>query len=78
MPEQQGPVCVTPEMTIADVVQQKPEAAAILAEYGMGCIMCMGAMAETLAEGAMMHGVDIDELLEKLNGTEAEKEAPKR
>lgn len=78
MPEQQGTVRITPEMTIADVVQQKPEAVAILADYGMGCIMCMGAMAETLAEGAMMHGVDINELLEKLNGTEAEKEALER
>ena len=32
MPEQQGTVRITPEMTIADVVQQKPEAVAILAD----------------------------------------------
>jgi len=67
MPEQKVPH-ITPEMTIADVVQVNPGAAAVLADYGMACVMCMGAMAETLAEGAMMHNIDINELIEKLNG----------
>lgn len=58
---------VTKEMTIGEVLQQSPEVAPILMEIGMHCLGCPSAQAETLVEAAMVHGIDGDLLLEKIN-----------
>ena len=44
-----------------------PEKADILLEAGMHCLGCPSAQAETLEEACMVHGIDVEELLEKLN-----------
>ena len=36
-------------------------------EYGMGCIGCPSAQAETLEQACEIHGLNIEEILEKLN-----------
>ena len=36
-------------------------------EIGMHCLGCPSAQAETLAEAAMVHGLDADLLVEKIN-----------
>jgi hybrid cluster-associated redox disulfide protein len=54
-------------MTIGEVIRTKPEAAGILMSFGMGCIGCPSAQAETLEEAAMVHGIDADELVKALN-----------
>jgi hybrid cluster-associated redox disulfide protein len=54
-------------MTIGEVIRTKPEAAGILMSFGMGCIGCPSAQAETLEEAAMVHGIDTDELVKALN-----------
>jgi hybrid cluster-associated redox disulfide protein len=35
--------------------------------FGMGCIGCPASQAETLEEASLVHGMDIDKLLEALN-----------
>ena len=62
---------VTKDMTIAEVLKHNPKAAMILMQFGMGCIGCPSSQAETLAEAALVHGMDSNELLESLNGEEA-------
>lgn len=62
---------VTKDMTIAEVLKHNPQAAMILMQFGMGCIGCPSSQAETLAEAALVHGMDSNELLEALNGEEA-------
>jgi len=54
-------------MTIGEVIRTKPEAAGILMSFGMGCIGCPSAQAETLEEAAMVHVIDADELVKALN-----------
>jgi hybrid cluster-associated redox disulfide protein len=39
----------------------------ILMSFGMGCVGCPSAQAETLAEAALVHGLDIEKLLAALN-----------
>ncbi|HEY5575576.1 MAG TPA: DUF1858 domain-containing protein [Clostridiaceae bacterium] len=54
-------------MTIGEVIRMKPEAAGILMSFGMGCIGCPSAQAETIEEAAMVHGINADELVKALN-----------
>jgi len=58
---------ISKDMTIGQVLDQSPEVAPILMEIGMHCLGCPSAQGETLAEAAMVHGMDGDLLLEKIN-----------
>jgi hybrid cluster-associated redox disulfide protein len=60
---------ITKDMLIIDILQQgDPEKlAAILQESGMHCLHCLLAHGETLEQAAAVHGIDVDELLNKLN-----------
>jgi hybrid cluster-associated redox disulfide protein len=58
---------ITKEMTIAQVIKNKPESVEILRGFGMGCVGCPSAQAETLEEASMVHGFSVDQLLDALN-----------
>ncbi len=57
---------ITDEMTIGEIILANPEVAPILMESGMHCIGCPASQGETLAEAAMVHGLDYDYLLKKI------------
>lgn len=57
---------VTKEMTIGEILRQAPEVAPVLFEAGMHCLGCPSAQGESLEEAAMVHGMDIDALMEKI------------
>ncbi len=57
---------VTKEMTIGEVIRQNEKAAEVLMGFGMGCVGCPSAQAETLEEACMVHGLEINDLLSKL------------
>ena len=52
---------------IGELLEQAPEKAELLLEAGMHCLGCPASQAETLKEACMVHGIDVDELIEKLN-----------
>lgn len=52
---------------IGDLLKEAPEKADILLEAGMHCLGCPASQAESLEEACMVHGIDVEELLEKLN-----------
>ena len=58
---------ITRDMTIGELLRVKPQAAPALLEAGMHCLGCPSAQGESIAEAAMVHGIDADALLEKLN-----------
>lgn len=58
---------ITKDMLIGEILKQKPEAAGILMQFGMGCVGCPSAQMESLEEAAQVHGMDIDKLIEALN-----------
>ncbi len=58
---------ITKDMTIGEVVRIKENAAEILMNFGMGCIGCPSAQAESVEDAANVHGLNLDELLEALN-----------
>ncbi len=57
----------TKEMTIGEALQVDINAAPVLMEIGMHCLGCPSAQGESLEEAAMVHGIPVEELMEKLN-----------
>lgn len=57
---------ITKEMTIGQVLRINPQAAQILMSMGMGCMGCPASQMETLEEASMVHGINIDQLLDAL------------
>ncbi|MCI6630049.1 MAG: DUF1858 domain-containing protein [Lachnospiraceae bacterium] len=58
---------ITKDMTIGEMLRTNPGVAPVLMEAGMHCLGCPSAQAETLEEAAMVHGMDIDELMKKIS-----------
>jgi len=54
---------ITRDMTIGEILRSNPDVAPILLEAGMHCLGCPSAQGESLEEAAMVHGIDIDELM---------------
>lgn len=61
---------ITKEWTIGEVLKVKPGAAAVLEKYGINCMGCPGAVMETIAFGATMHGADADLIVDEINKTD--------
>lgn len=60
-------IMLTKTMTIGEIVRNYPKTIEVLMDFGMGCVGCPASQAETLEQAAMVHGFEVDELLEKLN-----------
>ena len=58
---------ISKNTTIGELLTGFPEAAPILMEIGMHCLGCPSAQMESLEEAAMVHGIDADLLVEKIN-----------
>ncbi len=58
---------ITQETTIGYLIMNAPEVAPILMEIGMHCLGCPSAQGETLQEAAMVHGIDPELLVAKIN-----------
>lgn len=54
-------------MTIGELLQKAPEVAPILMEIGMHCLGCPCSQAESIADAAVVHGIDPDLLEAKIN-----------
>ena len=58
---------VNSKMSIKEVLQMDGSTAEVFLQFGMACLSCPYATAESLAEASAVHGVDADALVEKLN-----------
>ena len=58
---------ISKDMIISDLVQIDQNIIPILMREGMHCIGCPYAQAETLEEAALVHGLDPDVLVARLN-----------
>ena len=57
---------ITKEMTIGEILRTNPDVAPILMEAGMHCLGCPSAQAESLEEAAMVHAMNINDLMAKI------------
>lgn len=58
---------ITGDMTFFEVMRMYPQSVSVLQKHNLGCVGCMGAQNESLAQGANAHGLDVEELLRDLN-----------
>lgn len=58
---------ISADMTFAEVVSKYPETAEIFLKHGMQCIGCPMAMSETIEQGALGHGINVEKLIGELN-----------
>ncbi|HMK93065.1 MAG TPA: DUF1858 domain-containing protein [Thermoleophilia bacterium] len=55
------------QMSILEALEADPRARAVFERWGMGCSLCIGAQRESIESGAIMHGVDPDEIVAELD-----------
>jgi hybrid cluster-associated redox disulfide protein len=58
---------VTPDMTIGELIRLDENIIPILMRAGMHCIGCPSAQGESIAEAAMVHGIDGNMLVAQIN-----------
>ena len=68
-------MAITKKTTIGEVLNLNIETAKFFMEIGMHCLGCPASQGESIEEACAVHGVDCDELIEKLNEHLAAKKA---
>jgi hybrid cluster-associated redox disulfide protein len=58
---------ITKEMRISEVIRKYPKTTFVFIDYGLNCLGCPIALAETIEEAARLHQIDLKELLKDLN-----------
>lgn len=58
---------VTKDTLIGEALMMNMNIAEILMESGMHCVGCPASQGETIDEACMVHGMDSDELIKKIN-----------
>ena len=59
-------MAITKDMSILEVVQKYPDTVDVFVNAGMGCLGCAAAHFENIEQGAMAHGIDVDQLVKDL------------
>jgi hybrid cluster-associated redox disulfide protein len=58
---------VTKDMIISDILKLDRGTIPILLNSGMHCLGCPSSSGESLEEACLVHGIDVDKLVEDLN-----------
>ena len=58
---------ITKDTIIGDILDIAPQTAPIFLSIGMHCLGCPSSRGETVEQACMVHGVNADELVAKLN-----------
>ena len=58
---------ISKDTVIGTILDSAPETAPFFLEMGMHCLGCPSARSETVAQACMVHGVNADDLVSKIN-----------
>lgn len=58
---------ITKDTIIGDILDIAPQTAPLFMSIGMHCLGCPSSRGETVEQACMVHGVDVNDLLEKIN-----------
>ena len=58
---------ITKDMFVGDILRIDRNLAPVLMEVGMHCLGCPSAQMESLSDACMVHGVNVDDVVTKLN-----------
>ena len=62
---------ITKDTIIGDILDIAPETAPIFLSIGMHCLGCPSSRGETVEQACMVYGVEVEELLAKINASVA-------
>ena len=60
---------ITKDTIVGEILDIAPETAPIFLSIGMHCLGCPSSRGETVEQACMVHGVDVNELLDKINAS---------
>lgn len=60
---------ITKDTVIGDILDIAPDTTPIFLSIGMHCLGCPSSRGETVEQACMVHGVDVEALLDKLNSS---------
>lgn len=66
---------ITKDMIIGDILRMDPDMAGVLVAGGMHCVGCPSAQAETIEEAAIVHGIEPEVLVARVNAFVESKQA---
>lgn len=58
---------ITKDMLIGDILNIAPDSVPLFLEMGMQCLGCPASLGETLEQACLVHGVDVDDMVQALN-----------
>ena len=58
---------ITKDTIIGDILDIAPQTAPVFMAIGMHCLGCPASRGETVEQACMVHGVDVNALLEQIN-----------
>lgn len=58
---------ITKDTIIGDILNIAPQTAPLFLSIGMHCLGCPASRGETVEQACAVHGVDVDDLLSKVN-----------
>ncbi len=58
---------ITKDTVIGEILDMDASTAPIFLEMGMHCLGCPSARGESLEQACAVHGLDVDEIVQKLN-----------
>ena len=59
---------ITADMLVGDIIANYPESIDALISVGMHCLGCPASQMESLSDACLVHSLDLDEVLAKVNG----------
>ncbi|MDF2614878.1 MAG: hypothetical protein K0S71_2664 [Clostridia bacterium] len=60
------------DITIGEIIRNYPNAVKTLGSFGMGCVGCPSAQAETLEEACQVHGINVEDVMRAIRETVGE------
>ena len=60
-------MAITKNSIIGDILDKHPETAELFFSIGMHCLGCPASRGETIEEACMVHGADVNALVDSLN-----------
>ena len=58
---------VTGKSLVGEIINTYPESIYVLLEYGMHCLGCPASQGESLEDACMVHGIDVDKVVDAVN-----------
>ncbi|MDA3839226.1 MAG: DUF1858 domain-containing protein [Candidatus Delongbacteria bacterium] len=55
------------EMSITQILKDYPQTHSTFVKYNLGCIGCIAASFESLEDGLVAHGINVEEFLKEIN-----------